>query len=198
MSRIGRKPVAIPSGITVTVNPSASLGAGGTGGVVQVKGPKGEMKFAFLPQVAVAVKDGTVVVECTEASHEADALHGLTRQMIANMILGVHQGYQKKLEVIGVGYKVQIQGKKLNLSLGFSHPVEYTLPEGVTVTQDEKNKNLLTVQGIDKQMVGQVSADIRSFRPPEPYKGKGIRYSDEYVRRKPGKAAVGKGAAAGA
>ncbi|MDD5751677.1 MAG: 50S ribosomal protein L6 [Candidatus Peribacteraceae bacterium] len=188
MSRIGRKAVAIPSGITVTV----------AGGAVQVKGPKGELKFGVLPEVSVTVQDGTVTVERKGDSRDASARQGLTRQMVTNMIIGVHQGFLKKLEVIGVGYKVQVQGKKLILNLGYSHPVEYTLPEGITVTQDEKNKNLLTVQGIDKQLVGQVAADLRSLRPPEPYTGKGIRYSDEYVRRKPGKAAVGKGGAAGA
>jgi large subunit ribosomal protein L6 len=112
------------------------------------------------------------------------------------MVMGVSRGFEKKLEVIGVGYKAQVQGRKLILSLGLSHPVEYRIPEGITITQDEKNKNLLTVQGISKQLVGQVAADIRAYRRPEPYKGKGIRYVDEVVRRKPGKAAAGKGAIA--
>jgi large subunit ribosomal protein L6 len=185
MSRIGRKPVAIPGGVTVSV----------AGSTVTITGAKGEMKYTFLPEVSVEVKEGNVVVGRKGDSDAASARQGLTRQLIANMITGVSQGYAKKLEIIGVGYKVQIQGKKLTLNLGFSHPVEYALPEGITVTQDEKNKNLITVQGIDKQRVGQVSAEIRSYRVPEPYKGKGIRYSDEFVRRKPGKAAVGKGAA---
>jgi len=185
MSRIGRKPVAIPNGVTVTV----------TGSTVAAKGSKGELKYAFLPEVMVKVDGNQVIVERKDDSDAAKARHGLTRQLIENMVLGVSEGYKKTLEVIGVGYKVQIQGKKLTLNLGFSHPVDFSIPEGITITQDEKNKNLITIQGIDKQLVGQVAADIRTFRPPEPYKGKGIRYSDEVVRRKPGKAAVGKGSA---
>lgn len=184
MSRIGRKPVAIPSGVTVTVFSSR----------VTVKGAKGEMAYVFLPEVTVKVDGGQVIVERISDSDDARARHGLTRQLIANMVRGVAEGYKKTLEIIGVGYKVQIQGKKLTLSLGFSHPVEFTIPEGIVVTQDEKNKNLITIHGIDRQLVGQTAANIRSFRIPEPYKGKGIRYSDEVVRRKPGKAAVGKGA----
>lgn len=183
MSRIGRKPVAILSGVTVTV----------TGSTVSVKGPKGELTYAFLPEVTVKVDGNQVIVERKGDNDAARARHGLTRQLIENMIRGVAEGYKKTLEVIGVGYKVQIQGKKLTLNLGFSHPVEFPIPEGITMTQDEKNKNLLTIQGIDKQLVGQVAADIRTFRLPEPYKGKGIRYSDEVVRRKPGKTAAGKG-----
>jgi len=194
MSRIGRKPVAIPGGVTVTV----------TGQTVSVKGPKGELTYAFLPEVTVKVesfdsaqgKGSQVIVERKGDSDAARARHGLTRQLIENMVRGVSEGYKKTLEVIGVGYKVQVQGKKLILNLGFSHPVEFPIPEGIAVAQDEKNKNLLTIQGIDRQLVGQVAANIRSFRLPEPYKGKGIRYSTETVRRKPGKAAVGKGAAA--
>ena len=124
------------------------------------------------------------------------ALHGLTRSLIQNMIIGVAEGHERKLEIVGVGYKAQLKGKILVLSLGFSHPVDYPLPPGIEVVQDEKNKNLITIKGIDKQLVGQVAANLRSLRPPEPYKGKGIRYSDEFVRRKPGKAAAAKTAAA--
>ncbi|ALM09419.1 MAG TPA: 50S ribosomal protein L6 [Candidatus Peribacter riflensis] len=186
MSRIGRKPVAIRSGVTVSV----------TGSTVSVKGVKGEMKYTFLPEVTVKVEGSQVIVERKEDSDTASARQGLTRQLVENMVCGVSEGYKKILEVIGVGYKAQVQGKKLILNLGFSHPVEFAIPEGIQITQDEKNKNLLTVQGIDRQLVGQVAADIRSYRVPEPYKGKGIRYSTETVRRKPGKAAVGKGAPA--
>ncbi|MDD5040958.1 MAG: 50S ribosomal protein L6 [Candidatus Peribacteraceae bacterium] len=188
MSRIGRKPVAIPNGVTVTVS----------GQTVSVKGSKGALTYAFLPEVTVKVDGSQVVVERKDDSDAARARHGLTRQLIENMVRGVSEGYKKTLEVIGVGYKVQVQGKKLILNLGFSHPVEFPIPEGIAMSQDEKNKNLLTVQGIDRQLVGQVAADIRDFRLPEPYKGKGIRYSTEKVRRKPGKAAVGKGAAGAA
>lgn len=180
--------MAIPSGVTVTV----------TGSAVTVKGSKGELTYTILPEVTVKVEGNQAIVERKGDSDAAKARHGLTRQLIENMVLGVSGGYKKTLEVIGVGYKVQIQGKKLTLNLGFSHPVEVSIPEGITMTQDEKNKNLLTIQGIDKQLVGQVAADIRTFRLPEPYKGKGIRYSDEFVRRKPGKAAAGKGAASAA
>lgn len=186
MSRIGRKPVAIPNGVTVTV----------TGQTVSVKGAKGELAYVFLPEVTVKVEGAQVIVERKGDTDDARARHGLTRQLIENMVRGVSEGYKKTLEVIGVGYKVQVQGKKLILNLGFSHPVDFPIPEGITMTQDEKNKNLLTIQGIDRQLVGQVAANIRTFRVPEPYKGKGIRYSTEVVRRKPGKAAVGKGSAA--
>lgn len=185
MSRIGNKTVAIPSGVTVTI----------AGNLVTVKGPKGELKYAHLPQVGVAMEGSELRVSAKEQSKEARARHGLTRQLIANMVQGVSQGYEKQLEIIGVGYKAQT-GKTLKLSLGFSHPVEYAVPAGIEITQDEKNKNILVIRGIDKQLVGQVAADIRTFRPPEPYKGKGIRYVGEQVRRKPGKAAAKAGTAA--
>ena len=188
MSRIGRKPVALVNGVAVTI----------AGFTVSVKGPKGELQYTFLPEVTVKVEGSEVIVGRRDDGDDAKARQGLTRQLVENMIIGVSQGYQKTLEIIGVGYKVQIQGKKLTLNLGFSHPVEHAIPEGITITQDEKNKNLITVKGIDKQLVGQVAADIRSYRIPEPYKGKGIRYSNEVVRRKPGKAAAGKGAAGAA
>ncbi len=180
MSRIGRKPVAIPSGVTIEVK----------GNVVHVKGAKGTLTYAHLPEVTVVVSEKEVVVDRKDDSLAAKARHGLTRQMIANMALGVSKGYEKQLEIIGVGFKAQPKGKTLVLSLGFSHPVNFTIPEGIEITQDEKNKNLITIKGIDKQLVGQVASDIRAFRPPEPYKGKGIKYVGEIVRRKPGKAAA--------
>jgi len=183
MSRIGKKPVAIPSGVTVEVK----------GSTVIVKGSKGELSYEYLPEVTVKVEENKVVVERKDDSADACARHGLTRQLINNMVVGVSEGYEKKLEIIGVGYKAQAAGKKLTLNLGFSHPIDYAVPDGIEITQDEKNKNILIIRGIDKQMVGQVSAEIRSYRPPEPYKGKGVRYIDEYVRRKPGKAAAGAG-----
>jgi large subunit ribosomal protein L6 len=184
MSRIGRKPVAIPSGITVTVH----------GDKVIVKGSKGELSYVLLPEVSVKVEGSEIVIERKEDTDAGRARHGLTRALLANMVKGVAEGFSKQLELIGVGYKAAIKGKVLQLQLGFSHPVDFPIPAGVEITQDEKNKNLLTIKGIDKQLVGQVSSDLRALRPPEPYKGKGIRYSDEVVRRKVGKAAAAKSA----
>ncbi len=180
MSRIGKKPVAIPSGVTVEVK----------GATVTVKGSKGTLTYAHLPEVSVKVDGSQVIVDRKGDSDAARARHGLTRQLISNMTIGVSQGYEKQLEIIGVGYKAQAKGKAVTLSLGFSHPVEYKAPEGIEFAQDEKNKNILIVRGIDKEIVGQVAADIRGFRPPEPYKGKGIRYVGEFVRRKVGKTAA--------
>ncbi len=181
MSRIGRKPVAIPSGVTVEVK----------GSTVLVKGAKGELSYEFLPEVTVKVEGVEVVVERKSDSKEARARHGLTRALVANMVKGVSQGYKKQLEIIGVGYKANVKSPRLlQLNLGFSHPIDFKIPEKIEIAQDEKNKNLLTVSGADKQLVGLVAAQIRELRPPEPYKGKGIRYVDEYVRRKVGKAAV--------
>ena len=184
MSRIGRKPVAIPSGVTVTVN----------GQKLTVKGSKGELNYQLLPEVTVKVEGDEAIVERVLDTDQARARHGLTRALVANMVKGVADGFSKQLELIGVGYKAAIKGKILQLQLGFSHPVDFQIPEGVEITQDEKNKNLLTIKGIDKQLVGQVSSDLRALRPPEPYKGKGIRYVDEVVRRKVGKAATAKAA----
>lgn len=185
MSRIGRKPVAIPSGVTVTV----------AGNKVSVKGSKGELSYAHLPEVTVKVEGNEVIVTRKDDSDAAKARHGLTRQLIENMTIGVSKGYEKQLELIGVGYKAQAKGKSVTLNLGFSHPVEYKAPEGIEIAQDEKNKNLLYIRGANKEIVGQVAADIRNYRPPEPYKGKGIRYVGEFVRRKAGKAAAAKSAA---
>jgi len=180
MSRIGSKPVSVPSGVTVEV----------TSGVVHVRGSKGELTYALLPEVSVHREGDTVSVKRLDDSDKARARHGLTRALIANMVRGVHEGYVKELEIIGVGYKAQIKEKVLSLHLGFSNPVNLSIPEGIAVSQDAQNKNALNVSGIDKHLVGQFSAQIRSLRPPEPYKGKGIRYRDEKVRRKVGKAAV--------
>lgn len=184
MSRIGSKPVALPSGVTLSI----------TGNAVSVKGPKGELTIVLLPEVTVSVDGSTVNVKRKDDSRDARARHGLTRQLIASMAIGVSQGYEKKLEIIGVGYKAQIKGKSLVLNLGHSHPINFDIPVGIEVGQDEKNKNILAIRGIDKQQVGQVAAQIRELRPPEPYKGKGVRYMDEHVRRKAGKAAVAKAA----
>lgn len=185
MSRIGAKIIGIPNGVTVEVK----------GRKVHVKGSKGELTYDLLPEIGVDVADGKITVKRILENGDAKARHGLTRSLLVNMVKGVADGHERKIEIVGVGYKAQPKGKILVLSLGFSHPVDFALPAGIEVMQDEKNKNLLTIKGIDKQLVGQVTANIRGLRPPEPYKGKGIRYSDEVVRRKPGKAAAAKTAA---
>lgn len=184
MSRIGNKLVAIPSGVTVEVKT----------GVVHVKGAKGELSYALLPQVSVAIEGSTIKVTRIDDSKESKARHGLTRAILANMVKGVAEGYLKELEIIGVGYKATLKGKTLQLNLGYSHPIDFSIPADIEITQDEKNKNILRIRGADKQLVGQVAAQIRELRPPEPYKGKGIRYTTEHVRRKVGKAATAKGA----
>jgi large subunit ribosomal protein L6 len=186
MSRIGSKPVALPSGVSVETS----------GAAAKVKGPKGEIIVVILPEVSVSVEGSTVTVTRKDDSDTAKARHGLIRVLIANAAEGVSKGFEKKLEIIGVGFKAVIKGKTLVLNLGHSHPINVAIPAGIELGQDEKNKNLLIVRGISKQLVGQFAADIRSLRPPEPYKGKGVRYSDEHVRRKPGKAAVSKASAA--
>jgi len=167
-----------------------------------VKGSKGELTYKLLPEVIVLVEGNEVKVTRKDDSDDARARHGLTRVLIRNMTVGVSQGYEKKLEIIGVGYKAQIKpldtarGKvqALALNLGHSHPVNFIIPAGIEVSQDEKNKNIVIFRGIDKQLVGQVASDLRALRPPEPYKGKGVRYVGEDVRRKAGKAAVAKAA----
>lgn len=184
MSRIGNKPVAVPSGVTVELK----------GMTVHVKGSKGELSYTLLPQVEIDIADNQVVVKRKADTKDSRARHGLTRSLIANMVKGVSDGFEKELEVIGVGYKTALKGKTLQLSLGFSHPIDFSIPEGIEITQDEKNKNILRIRGADKQLVGQVASQIRELRPPEPYKGKGIRYTDEHVRRKVGKAAAAKSA----
>ena len=182
MSRIGKKPVAIPSGVTVEVN----------GSTIKVQGSKGELSLELLPEVSVNIESDQAVVTRINDEEQSRARHGLMRQLIANMVVGVSEGYEKKLEIIGVGYKAQAKGKMLTLNLGHSHPIDFPIPEGIEIEQDEKNKNILVIRGIDKQLVGQVASEIRGMRPPEPYKGKGVRYIDEVVRRKPGKAAASK------
>ena len=176
MSRIGRLPVAIPAGVEVTV---------AEGNVVTVKGPKGTLERALPTEMEIKVEDGHVVVSRPNDLKKMKSLHGLTRSLIHNMVVGVSEGYTKELEVNGVGYKAAKQGKKLTLSLGYSHPVEMEDPEGLTV--EVPNQTELIVKGIDKQLVGNYAAKIRDWRKPEPYKGKGIRYAGEVVRRKEGK-----------
>ena len=176
MSRIGRLPVAIPAGVEVTV---------AEGNVVTVKGPKGTLERALPTEMEIKVEDGHVVVSRPNDLKKMKSLHGLTRSLIHNMVVGVSEGYTKELEVNGVGYKAAKQGKKLVLSLGYSHPVEMEDPEGLESVLDGQNK--ITIKGIDKQKVGQYAAEIREKRKPEPYKGKGIKYADEVIRRKVGK-----------
>lgn len=176
MSRIGKQPINVPSGVKVSV----------ASGKVQVNGPKGALQLPLRPEITVDVKGQVVEVKRADDGRSARSLHGLTRTLIANMVKGVSEGFQKKLEIVGVGYKADVQGSNINLSLGFSHQIKYTLPKGVTASVDKQT--LVTLSGPDKQVVGQVAADIRAFRKPEPYKGKGIKYSDEVIRRKAGKA----------
>ena len=174
MSRIGKLPVLIPTGVEVKID----------GRKVNAKGARGELSMQLPRKITAELKDNQLVVK-TESS-EAKALWGLSRSLVYNLIEGVSEGYQKQLEIHGVGYRAQVSGDKLTLTLGFSHPVEYRLPGGI---EAKTEGNTLTISGVDKQLVGQVAAEIRDFRRPEPYKGKGIRYVDEHVRRKAGKTA---------
>lgn len=185
MSRIGAKAIGIPSGVTATL----------TGRTVTLKGSKGELSYKLLPEIGVDIEGETVTVKRVIENADSKARHGLTRALLANMVKGVSVGHERSIEIVGVGYKAQLKGKILVLNLGFSHPINFNIPEGIEILQDEKNKNLLTIKGIDRQMVGQVASNLRELRPPEPYKGKGIRYTNETVRRKAGKAAAAKGAA---
>lgn len=169
MSRVAKKPIELPNGTQVTIS----------GQDVKVKGSKGELSFTMHGDVAIAQEDNVLKVETKSNSQKAIALAGTTRAVIANMVEGVSNGFERKLELRGVGYRAQAQGKVLNLTLGFSHPVAYDVPEGITVETPSQTE--IVVRGCDKQQVGQVSAEIRGYRPPEPYKGKGVRYADERV-----------------
>jgi large subunit ribosomal protein L6 len=177
MSRIGRKPIPVPDSVTLEVAP----------GRVAVKGPKGELTQVLSPDMKVEQEDGTVTVARPTDRGEHRALHGLTRSLIANMVEGVTDGFEKRLEIQGVGYRAQLKGRNLEMALGYSHPVGIEPPEGIEFEVPQPTE--IIVRGIDKQLVGQVAADIRKRRPPEPYKGKGIRYRDEHVLRKVGKRA---------
>jgi large subunit ribosomal protein L6 len=177
VSRIGRKPVTVPDGVTVDIKP----------GMVSVKGPKGELNQALSPDMKVTQSDGTLTVDRPTDRGEHRALHGLTRSLIANMVTGVTDGYEKRLEIQGVGYRARLQGKALELSVGYSHPVSVSAPDGIDFEVPVPTQ--VVVRGIDKQLVGEIAARIRRTRPPEPYKGKGVRYAGEHVRRKVGKRA---------
>ncbi|PIQ78243.1 50S ribosomal protein L6 [Candidatus Peregrinibacteria bacterium CG11_big_fil_rev_8_21_14_0_20_46_8] len=180
MSRIGKLPITVPAGVEIKIQD----------GLMIVKGPKGELKQKVHPRIKVSVEDGVAKVERQSEDKFDRSLHGLTRSLLANMVEGVTNGYSKRLEIIGVGYRAAVQGKKLNLSLGFSHPVDVPAPEGITFEIDKEKKNIIIITGIDKELVGQIAANVRGLRKPEPYKGKGIRYEGEHVRRKAGKAAT--------
>ena len=176
MSRVGKLPIAIPSGVTVTV---------ASDNVVTVKGPKGQLVKAMSTEVNITVENNAVIVTRDNDQKQTRALHGLTRALINNMVIGVNEGYAKTLELVGVGYRAQLQGKKLVMNLGYSHPVEIESVEGITFETPAATK--VIVRGIDKELVGAVAADIRTWRKPEPYKGKGIKYDNEVIRRKEGK-----------
>lgn len=179
MSRIGKKPVAIPSGVKVAVN----------GHHVDVEGPKGKLQRDFRPEVSIKLDDDSkqIVVDVNSTEREIRAFHGLTRSLLQNMVIGVVEGYEKKLEVVGVGYLAAIEGDKLTLRVGFANEIKKKIPTGLNVTCPDQNH--IVVQGCDKQLVGQFAAEVRAVRKPEPYKGKGVRYVGEQVKIKPGKAA---------
>lgn len=176
MSRIGKLPIAIPKGVTVTVE----------GDVVRVKGPKGELVRTLARDMRAAVENDRLVVSRPSDAPEHKALHGLSRTLLANMVAGVTQGFSKQLEIVGVGYKAEARPYGLHLALGFSHPIQYKAPQGIKLSAPVPTQ--IVIEGADKERVGQVAAELRSLRPPEPYKGKGIKYIGEHVRRKAGKA----------
>jgi large subunit ribosomal protein L6 len=177
MSRIGNQPIPVPKGVKLDIN----------GTHVKVTGPKGSLERDIRPEIGLEEKDGTYVVVCKDSSKRTDAFSGLTRSLINNMVVGVEKAFQKKLNIEGVGYRAEVKGSNLTLNVGYSNPVEYSLPDGIKADVDKTNT--ITLECIDKELLGQTAAKIRSIRPPEPYKGKGIRYADEHIVRKVGKAA---------
>jgi large subunit ribosomal protein L6 len=176
MSRIGKQPIAVPSGVTVSVEP----------GAVKVKGPKGTLAAALSPLVELKVEGGSIHVARREDSRAARGVHGLTRKLVANMVTGVSDGFRRVLEINGVGYRAESKGNALQLALGYSHPIVFPLPQGVQAKVDKQT--VVTLEGADRQVLGETAAAIRKLRPPEPYKGKGIKYAEERIRRKAGKA----------
>jgi large subunit ribosomal protein L6 len=175
MSRIGKKPVALPKGVTAAVE----------GQTVKVKGPKGELKVALSSEVQASVGPDGVAVSVREGAENARAMWGLSRTLVNNLVVGVTQGFTQKLDINGVGYRAAVQGKSLQLQLGFSHDVSYPIPQGISIVCEKPTS--ITISGIDKHLVGQVAAEIRGYRPPEPYKGKGVKYAEEFILRKEGK-----------
>ena len=178
MSRVGRLPIPVPKGVTVNINKNA----------VSVKGPKGELSRDFPPEMGIEEKDGQITVTRNSDHRTHRAKHGLVRSLLNNMVVGVSDGFKKELEIQGVGYRAALEGKDLVLNVGYSHPVTFVPPEGISFEVPDRNGRQLIVNGIDKEVVGEIAAQIRKTRPPEPYKGKGIRYLGEEVRRKAGKA----------
>ena|SRR5215469_2163448 len=175
MSRIGKRPVALPKGVTAAVD----------GQTVKVKGPKGELKVVLVNEVEASVGEHGVTVAVREGAENGRVMWGLSRTLVNNLVTGVTQGFSQKLDINGVGYRAAVQGKNLQLQLGFSHDVSYPIPQGISIVCEKPTS--ITVSGIDKQQVGQVAAEIRGYRPPEPYKGKGVKYAEEYILRKEGK-----------
>ena len=177
MSRIGRNPISLPDGVNVKLQ----------GSTIAVKGPKGELKWDMPAGLKVTIQDKNLKVERPSETKQFRSLHGTTRSIIANMVTGVNTGFQKNFDIMGVGYKAQVQAKKIVFTLGYSHPVEFDIPEGISAEVDKKMTQL-TIKGIDKQLVGQVAANIRALRPPDVYKGKGVRFKGEHIKLKAGKA----------
>lgn len=177
MSRIGRQPISVPAGVTVTIE----------GGRVAVQGPKGQQELVLLPGIQAEQKDGQVLVTKAAENPDTQKAYGLMRTLVNNMLVGVSSGFERQLEINGVGFRANVAGNAINLSLGFSHPIEFKLPDGV---EAKVERNLITVSGSDKQLVGQVAANLRALKKPEPYKGKGIKYVEERIRRKAGKTAT--------
>lgn len=180
MSRIGKQPISIPTGTTIDIKEN----------LITVTGAKGELKREIHPNIKIEVKDNEIIISRSDESNFSRALHGLSRSLIANMVEGVTKGYEKKLEIVGIGYRAKTEGKTLVLSLGFSHPINFPIPEGIEIKMDEDSKNKMIVAGINKELVGEVAAKIRAYKRPEPYKGKGIKYENEHIRRKAGKTAA--------
>lgn len=176
MSRIGKQPIPVPKGVDVAIS----------GDVINVKGPKGQLKVNVLPGISVALEDGNVNISRANDEPQTRSFHGLVRALLANATAGVSEGWSKKLEIVGIGYRAESKGKSVIFNVGYSHPIDFAVPDGIEIDVDAK-ANLVTVNGIDRQQVGQIAAEIRGLRPPEPYKGKGIRYVDERVRTKAGK-----------
>ena len=175
MSRIGKKPVPLPKGVTALVKD----------GTVSVKGPKGELKVRLAKEIEASVGDGGISITPRATDDRSRSMWGMQRTLVNNLVVGVTTGFSQKLEINGVGYRAAVQGKKLNLQLGFSHDINYPIPEGIQITTEKPT--MLTISGADKQLVGQVASEIRGYRPPEPYKGKGVKYAGEHIRRKEGK-----------
>lgn len=182
MSRIGRKPIPVPKGVKVTID----------GNTVAVLGPKGNLKTEIDSTLSISVENNDLVLKRSSEEKKVRALHGLWRALVANMVNGVSEGYQKKLEIVGVGYKAEVKGKGIQLALGYSHPIVFIPPTGIKLEVPIPTN--IIIAGFDKQLVGQVAAKLRAFRPPEPYKGKGVKYAGEYIRRKAGKTAASAGA----